>query len=355
MSRITQLSDKLHLKSNEAVVLHSEPNMYYFSGYNGEGVVVVSQSIKAIITDFRYTEQAESQAPDFEVLMIGNGKSHSDLLKELLDKHQVSSVYAELDFLSYNAYQRFAKSLGGIAVQDLGIAAAQLRSIKDEQEISYLKKACQITVDSFLEILPYIKEGISERELTARLEFIMKSKGGEGLAFETICAAGANGSLPHAVPGDYKVQLHDMITFDFGAKYKGYCADMTRTVSLGTPSDTMLNVYNVVKEAQRRGREALKPGVCCKDVDAAARDYIYAKGFEGRFGHGLGHAVGIEVHEEPRLSSACDEIVQVNHLLTVEPGIYLPGVGGVRIEDSCIVTKDGNIPLTEVSRDLIML
>lgn len=355
MSRILQLIEKLKLKDNEALVLHSEPNKYYLSGYNGEGLVVVSSRIKAIITDFRYTEQAEAQASDFEILMIGNGKSHNVLLQSLLAKHQVISVYAELDFISHLSYEALTECLQGISIQDLGNALTQLRAIKDETELSYLKKACQITVDSFKDILPYIKEGVSERELAARLEFIMKSRGGEGIAFDTICAAGANGSLPHAVPGDYKVQSHDMITFDFGAKYKGYCADMTRTVSLGTPSDTMANVYNVVMEAQALARKALKPGVVCKDVDAVARDYIHAHGFEGRFGHGLGHAVGIEVHENPRLSGFCDDIVQVNHVLTVEPGIYLPGIGGVRIEDSCIITQDGNVPMTDISRELIIL
>lgn len=355
MSRIEQLVEKLGLTKEQAVVLHSEPNMYYLSGYDGEGLVVVSQRIKAIITDFRYTEQAEKQAPDFEILMTGKGKGHNDILQELLQKNAVHSIYAELSFISYNAYQSLSKALPGVDIQDLDTAVEKLRAIKDMQEIEYHRIACQITVDSFEAVLPYIKEGISERELTARLEFIMKSKGSDGLAFGTICAAGANGSLPHAVPSDYKVQMHDMITFDFGAKYKGYCADFTRTVSLGSPSDTMADVYNTVKEAQALAKAALKPGVVCKDVDAVARNYINEHGYEGRFGHGLGHAVGIEIHESPSLSWACEEIVQVNHLLTVEPGIYLPGVGGVRIEDSCIVTEDGNVPLTEFSRDLIIL
>ena len=183
----------------------------------------------------------------------------------------------------------------------------------------------------------------------------MKTKGSHGLAFSTICAAGANGSLPHAVPSEYKVQKGDMITFDFGAKYNGYCADMTRTLAVGTPSDTMLNVYNVVKTAQFMARDFLKAGVICKDVDAVARDYIYSQGFEGRFGHGLGHSLGIDIHEDPRFNTKANVPALENSLMTVEPGVYLPGIGGVRIEDTCLVTKEGNIPFTDFDRELIIL
>ena len=355
MKRIDNLIAALALQKNEAVVLHFEPNMYYLSGYHGEGLVVVSKEIQAIITDFRYTEQAEKQAPGFAVHMIGNGKGHNAVLAECLQKHSISRLYVEQDVLSFNAYHALQKAVGNVELLDLGNTVANLRAYKDEQEVSFIAKACQITGESFMEILPYIKEGVTERELTARLEYIMKVKGSHGNAFDVICAAGKNGSLPHAVPSDYKVQLHDMITFDFGAEYEGYCADMTRTCALGTPSDTMLKVYNTVKEAQAIGLQALKPGVVCSSVDKASRDYIYAHGFEGRFGHGLGHAVGIEIHENPRLSAMCEDIVQVNHILTVEPGIYLPNVGGVRIEDTCLVTETGNRPLTEVTKDLIIL
>lgn len=355
MNRIENLFVDIALQNNQAIVLHSAPNIYYMSGYTGEGLVVLAKNIKAIITDFRYTEQAESQSPDFEIIMVDAKHNHNKRLADLLNKNNISSVYAELDFISYNSFESLQKALENITVQDLGDVIRKLRSIKDEKEISYLRKACEITGDSLLALLPHIKEGCTEKELTARLEYIMKQKGSDETAFSTICAAGANGSLPHAVPSDYKVCKGDIITFDFGARYKGYCADMTRNVSVGTPGETMANVFDIVKEAQELGKKALKPGVVCSDVDKIVRDFIDNKGYAGRFGHGLGHAVGIEIHEDPRLSPSCSDIVKVNHLLTVEPGIYLPGIGGVRIEDSCIVTESGNEALTTISRELFIV
>ena len=355
MNRIDNLFASISLKNNQAVVLHSAPNIYYMSAYTGEGIVVIAHNIKAIITDFRYTEQAEKQSPEFEIIMVDAQHNHNKCLADLLYKNDISSVYAEQDFISHKSYEILQNAIKNVSILDLGNSIRLLRSIKDEKEISYIRKACEITGESLLALLPFIKEGCTEKEITARLEYIMKQKGSDELAFNTICAAGANGSLPHAVPGEYKVQKGDIITFDFGAKYKGYCADMTRNVSIGTPSDTMAKVFDTVKEAQQLGKDALKPGVKCSDIDKKVRDFIADKGYAGRFGHGLGHAVGIEIHEEPRLSTSCDDITKVNHILTVEPGIYLPGIGGVRIEDSCLVTENGNEALTTISRDLFIV
>lgn len=355
MSRTENLINKLQLAKNQAIVLHSETNMYYISGYSGEGIVLVANGLKAIITDFRYTEQAENQASDFTVYMVGSDRNHNAILLDLLQKNNIEEIYFEEDFLSYRAYSSLKSALGGINLIELNNVVQKIREIKDQQEIDNIKKACKITSVAFLELLPTIKAGETEKQLTARLEYIMKMKGSEGFAFDTICAAGKNGSLPHAIVSDYKVQTGDMITFDFGAKYNKYCADMTRTIAVGTPSDTMVNVYEVVKKAQQMSKDALKAGVKGNDIDSIARDYIYKNGYEGRFGHGLGHCLGIDVHENPRLSQTCAETILENMIITVEPGVYLPGVGGVRIEDTCLVTKDGNIALTEVQRDLIIL
>ncbi|NMD38007.1 MAG: aminopeptidase P family protein, partial [Christensenellaceae bacterium] len=345
----------LNCKNNEAVVLHSGSNMFYISGYKGEGLIAIANNFKVIITDFRYTEQAENEAPDFEVLMIDNIKNHNDLLADILKSNNITKIYFEDDVVSLKDYKELKKTIENVELESLNQAPQQLRVIKDAQEVDNIKKACKITSDSLRELLPYIKEGESEIALTARLEYILKTKGSNGSAFNTICAAGANGSLPHAVPSEYRVKKGDMITFDFGAKFNGYCADMTRTLAVGTPSDTMLNVYNVVKQAQFMAREFLKAGVICKDVDAVARDYICAQGFEGRFGHGLGHSLGIDIHEEPRFNTKTNTLALENSLMTVEPGIYLPGIGGVRIEDTCFVTKEGNIPFTDFDRELIIL
>ena len=196
---------------------------------------------------------------------------------------------------------------------------------------------------------------MTEKELALKLEFDMLTHGATGLAFSTIVAAGANGSLPHAVPGDYKVRLGDMITFDFGAKYNGYCADMTRTVALGQPSDEMRKVYQTVLTAQQTARDAVMAGKCCKDIDAIARDYIYSHGYEGRFGHGLGHSVGIDIHEEPVLAPRNERPLAADNVVTVEPGIYLPGKFGMRLEDFGVVTETGFEVFTKSTHEAVII
>ena len=196
---------------------------------------------------------------------------------------------------------------------------------------------------------------MTEKELARILEFDMLKHGADKMGFAVIAAAGVNGSKPHAVPSDYRIRKGDMITMDFGAKVLGYTADMTRTVALGTPGNEMRKVYGVVLKAQQMAQDAVKAGESGFDVDALARDYICAQGYEGRFGHGLGHSLGIDVHEEPRLSPLSKDILEENQLVTVEPGIYLPGIGGVRIENTVVVEKGGCRSLIAPIRELIIL
>ena len=196
---------------------------------------------------------------------------------------------------------------------------------------------------------------MTERELRIELDFTMLRLGADGVAFSTIIASGENGSLPHAIPGDRKLKKGDMITMDFGAKAGGYCSDMTRTVALGEPSEEMRRVYETVLQAQCLCEEALAAGKNCFDIDKLARDHIDARGYAGRFGHGLGHCVGIDIHEEPRLSQKCHETLKAGMVITVEPGVYLPGVGGVRIENTCLVKENGCEPLTVAEKQLIIL
>ena len=353
--RAKKLISSMALSEHEGVLVYNPSNMFYLSGYTGEGLVLITNQVCAIVTDFRYTEQAENQSPDFQVHMIGSGRNHETIAGEICRESGVDTLYYEDDYITVRTFDKCRKHMPGMEWKSVNGAVEKLREIKDENELHLIAEACRITGEAFERLLPQIQEGMTEKELALKLEFDMLAHGAGGLAFSTIVAAGANGSLPHAVPGDYRIRRGDMITFDFGAKFGGYCADMTRTVALGNPSEEMRKVYQIVLDAQMKAQDAVMAGKCCRDIDSIARDYIYSHGYEGRFGHGLGHAVGIDIHESPRFSQSCTDMAQAGQVMTVEPGIYLPGVGGVRIENSVIVREGGCDVLTKPTRELIIL
>ena len=343
------------MSARQAAVVYNPSNMFYLSGYTGEGLALVGSAVKAIITDFRYTEQAGQQSPGFEVCMTEKGRTHEDLLNVLCAKYGVDTLYYEDDTLTVRTFNRAREAVKGAEWKPINGATERLREIKDEGELALIEKACKITGDAFERILPQIREGMTEKQLALKLEYEMYGLGAEKLAFDTIVASGAHGSLPHAIPGENVIRRGDMITLDFGAKVGGYCADMTRTVALGEPSDEMRRVYQTVREAQELAQNAVAAGKDCRAVDQLARDYIDNAGYAGRFGHGLGHSLGIDIHESPRLSQLATGALKPNQLMTVEPGVYLPGVGGVRIENTVVVLDGGCRALTLPTRELIIL
>lgn len=355
MTRPDRFLEMLKVEDSQGALVHNPSNIFYLSGYTGEGCLLLSSKGLALLTDFRYTEQAEKQAPDFTVHMTHQDRTAEDIVAELCAGWQLDTLLYEDDILTVRAFAKYQEALSAVQWRGLGDTLQKLRQVKDEGELALIRKACQITGEAFERLLPHIQEGVKEKELAALLEYDMRSHGADGIAFSSIVAAGANGSLPHAVPGDAKLKKGDMITLDFGAKVGGYCADMTRTVALGEPSPEMRRVYQVVQEAQRLAQETVKAGVACREVDAAARDYINSQGYEGRFGHGLGHSLGIDIHENPRCNAYSEAVLLEGQLMTVEPGVYLPGIGGVRIENTVVVTQDGCIPLTTPTRELIIL
>ena len=357
MTASEKLVELLHLQAHEAVVVHNPSNMFYLSqGYTGEGLVYISAKRRVIITDFRYTEQAERQAPGFEVVMTERGLSHDQWVARLYQQENVNSLRYEDNYLTVRAFSALKAAVGeDVSFAALNYAPEKLRELKTAAEAAIMRKAAEITTKAFDVICGKIKEGMTEKELQIELDFTMLKLGADGNAFDTIIASGENGSLCHAIPGPRVLRAGDMITMDYGAKFGGYCSDMTRTVVLGKPSDTMLHVYNTVLHAQEMCEAALAPGKICSDIDKLARDYIDAQGYAGRFGHGLGHGVGIDIHENPRLSQACHDVLQPGAVVTVEPGVYLPGVGGVRIENTCLITETGAEPLTFAPKHLISL
>ncbi len=355
MLRMQKVLEKLHAGQTEAVIIHKPSNIFYLSGYTGEGLLVFGHGFQAIITDFRYTEQAEKQAPGFQVMMVEKGISHIMLAKQLLDEHAVTAARFEDDEVTVRSFRKMEEVLQGIALSPLDNVPEMVRCIKDETEIAAIEEACAISCKAFEALLPQIKPGITEKQLQITLDNLLMEMGADSLAFDTIVASGENGSLPHAIPGSRVVEQGDMITFDFGAKKKGYCADMTRTISVGEPKEEMRIIYETVLKAQEECEQMLRPGISCKAVDAHARKVIDDAGYQGRFGHGLGHAVGIDIHENPRLSQLCEDVLEEGHVVTVEPGIYVPGLGGVRIENTCVITKDGAKSLVHAQKALLIL
>jgi len=355
MNRVGKLIAAMGLKEHEAVMVYKPANFFYLTGFTGEGLALVGAKGRAVITDFRYVEQAQNQSEGFEVLSISKGQTHEDIASGLCARWNVTTLYYEEDAMTVRTFHAAQNAIQGVTWKPLRDDIEHLREIKDDSEIVLIEKACKITSESFERILSQIKEGMTEKELAVQLEFDMLFHGADGPAFTTIIAAGANGSLPHAVPGQYRIRRGDMITMDFGAKVGGYCADMTRTVAFGKPNDEMRRVYETVQTAQRMSADAVRAGGDCRAIDAIARNYIDAQGYPGRFGHGLGHSLGIEIHENPRLNATALSTLQVNQLMTVEPGIYLPGVGGVRIEDTVVVLEGGCRALTLPTKELLIL
>ena len=355
VERVEKLLDAMALGPREGLLVYNPSNMFYLSGYKGEGLVLVCRGGCAVVTDFRYTEQAEKEAPGFRVCMVGNGKNHEAIAGELCGEYGVDTLYFEKDYVTVSTFDACKAAMPSITWKSTQGAVEKQRQIKDAYELDCVRQACRITGEAFERVLSFIKEGMTEKEIALHLEFDMMTHGATAPSFSTIVAAGEHGSLPHAVPGEYRVRKGDMITMDFGARFGNYCADMTRTVALGQPSDEMRKVYGIVLEAQKMSQDAVCAGKNCFDIDAIARNHIYQSGYEGRFGHGLGHGVGIDIHESPRFSTGCHDILQVGQVMTVEPGIYLPGVGGVRIENSVAVEENGCEVLTTPSRELMIL
>lgn len=340
----------------DAVLITDPYNMRHISGFRGgEGVLYISAAQKVLVTDSRYTEQAEKES-DFTVVEENREHKREQILKECMEKEQKGDVFAmgyEDGSLLCSQFDKLKESLPVRKWQPLGARIDSLRVIKTEEELKYLAKAEEIGDRAFAKLLPLLKPGMTELEAAAELEYLMKKEGAEDLSFNTIVASGLNSSMPHAIPGEKKLEEGDFVTFDFGCKYKGYCSDMTRTVVLGKANEKQKEIYHIVLKAQLAALDVLKAGMSGSSVDKVARDIITEAGYGEYFGHGLGHSVGLFIHENPRLSPSDDTILQPGTIETVEPGIYVPGFGGVRIEDMVVVTEEGCVNFSHSPKELI--
>ncbi len=339
----------------DAVLISNGNNMRYVSGFAGEtGYLYISKKHHMVITDFRYTYQAEAEAEGYEIVTIGSG-GYEEAINDILRADNVKRLGFESNDTLYSRYEDLTDKLIVDELIPIKDEITRLRRIKTPKELDYIRQAEGIGDKVFTEILSYIKPGMTELEVAARIEYLLKVYGGERTSFSAIVASGVNSSMPHAVPSKKKIEAGDFLTMDYGCVYEGYCSDMTRTIVVGKASDKQKEIYSIVLEAQLAALDVIKAGIKGKDVDKVARDIIYKAGYEGCFGHGLGHSVGLFIHENPRLSPSEDEIIEAGMIETVEPGIYVRGFGGVRIEDLVEVTEDGHINYTHSDKSLIEL
>ena len=354
MIGLNHLDAFLERMGADAALIHRPENMRYLSGFAGEGCLFISRAVQAIVTDFRYVEAAGRQAPRWGVERTTAERRETAAVLELVKSTGAKTLCVETDYLTHDDYVKLSEALEGIELLPLKGLPEALRQIKDADEIACIREASRIASQAFVNILPRLHPGMTEIEAKIELEFEMLRLGSEGPAFDTISAAGVNGSLPHAVPSGYVIQPGDLLTLDFGATYKGYLSDITRTVAFGKVSSELRSIYDTVLRAQTAALDLIGPGVKCSDVDRAARDVTEAR-YPGAFGHSTGHGVGLFIHESPRVSTTDDTALRPGHVVTVEPGVYLPGIGGCRIEDTVIITEDGFINAMSAPKQLIEL
>ena len=339
----------------DGLLLTSRFSRHYAARFDiAEGVAIITKAGCRYFTDSRYIESAQNGIRDLEVLLMDRDNSYSKRINDAIRDFGVTNLGYEENYLTVAEFMAFEQKLEA-KLTPVSAQLAGFRAVKEPYELDRMRKAQQITDQAFADVLPRIKTGMTEKELCAELIYCLLKNGGEGLSFEPIVVSGPNTSLPHGVPGDRKLQEGDFITMDFGVIYQGYCSDMTRTVALGHATEEMKKVYDTVLQAQLAGIAATKAGATGQQIDAAARQVITDAGFGPYFGHGYGHSLGLEVHESPSCSPACKDPIPENAVCSAEPGIYLPGKFGVRIEDVVVFTKDGCEILTASPKNLIII
>ncbi len=347
---------KEKLGGNQAFLVSSPANRFYLTGFEtSAGYVVVTKKEVFFLVDSRYFEKAKAVVKSARVIL---SSAFLEDTGKILAENKITELFVEPDFLSLKSFENTEKKLSEIKVLKAGEMEElllELRAVKGENELAKIKEAQALTDKTLEYILPRITGGRTEKEIMLDMEFFMRSLGADSVAFDFIVVSGKNSSLPHGVPTDKKIEKGDFITMDFGATVGGYRSDMTRTVALGSVTDEQRLVYDTVLKAQAAALREIRAGRVCCDIDKIARDIIYGAGFEGAFGHALGHSVGIEIHEGPNFSPRCKTVLRYGNVMTVEPGIYLENKFGVRIEDMAFVTEQGCENLTKSTKELIIL
>lgn len=344
------------LAVNEAALIESGANRFYLTGFpSSAGQLLITPQDAYFIIDFRYVEKARATVKTANVILMENSREQ---IARLLAQDGATHLYVEAESTSLSRFAALRDGLPGVTLCEgdkIDRALVEARAIKTREELAKIVAAQQMTDETFTYILDRITPGRTEREVMLDMEFYMRRLGSEGVSFDFIVVSGKNSSLPHGVPTDKKIERGDFVTMDFGAVVNGYHSDMTRTVAVGTVSEEQRRVYDTVYAAQAAALDFIRPGVACIEVDRVARDLIYGAGYEGCFGHGLGHSVGVEIHENPSCNTRCQEILRPGIVMTIEPGIYLENKFGVRIEDMVYLTENGTENLTKSEKKLLIV
>ena len=345
-NRCMKLLSAMEDLSIDAFLITDTVNLRYFTSFSGSfGYALFGKNHSLLVTDFRYIEQAREQAKDFYVYDISDFNLSSFVNDKILVGFENKSI-------SYFDYSRFSKDIKNLVNGDNILE--DIRSIKEPEEICLIQKAAAISDMAFEHILSYIRQGITEKDIATELEFFMRKNGADALSFEPIVATGKRGAMPHARPGDNVIQNGDMIVLDYGCMCGGYCSDMTRTVAVGDITDFQLKVYETVKKVQAECLSMVKPGAVCSDIHNYSYKVLNDK-YKDCYGHGLGHGVGLKIHESPSLNSRCDKTLVPGNIVTVEPGVYITGECGVRIEDLVLITEDGCSILSKSTKELVKI
>lgn len=349
MNRLNKLMKKMEEKDMQSLFITNPKNVQYLTGFTGEeSYLLILKEGCFFVTDGRYVDQAKQEIPK-EISVI---RWSSGLLEEciaLVKSASAKEVYFEANHLTYIEAKKWIDGID-IQARDAENIVESLRAVKDELEISYIKKAADIVDQTFLHILNLIQPGISERRIAAEMEYYMKKLGSEGTSFETIVASGIRSSFPHGEASEKIIVLGDIVTLDFGALYKGYASDMTRTISVGNVTDKWEEIYQLVLTAEEIGLDTIRAGMKSCELDKAIRKPIREKNLNQYFSHGAGHSIGLDIHESPFISGKSNEVFQKNMVQTIEPGIYLPNEAGIRIEDDVLVQDEKGILLTKAPK-----
>ena len=334
---------------NYPILITSKANVYYFTGLDSSNAcLVLYKDYAVLVTDFRYKEAAKKTG--YNLAIIGPGQTMEDVVLDILSSFGSEIVaYEDYDLVA-KKFLVYAEKFQMLPVDEKFL---KVRAIKEQNEAEKMLMASNIAIEAYNKAFEKIEEGITERQVVALIDYNMKALGASDVSFETIVAFGKNSSMPHHKPSNAKLQKGDAVLIDMGAKYEGYCSDMTRTFFYGEPSDKQKEIYEIVLEAQQKALDAVKSGIKCSELDAVARNYIEEKGYGNCFGHGLGHGVGVEIHEAPRVAGSSTDVLEAGMVITIEPGIYIENEFGVRIEDMVLVTADGCINLTNLNKKLI--